>query len=540
MTTRMALRGAGSWVAVAMSAVFAFGAPLAAQAPAQGGQNAAPAAPKLTLTSQQPIPPQGAAVLQLSMEQAVQMAVETNLTLKANRLNVDIAAEAVAGAEAVFKPILNASASKSNSTRLPSSFTDLTSGSISSSNVNGGASVSQLTPWLGGNYSASWNNNRGTTTQPQPVFNPQLSSNVQFTYTQPLLRNLLTDANRVGLANSQTQQQVANLDLELRTITLQNSVRLAYLNLKAAKAQLDVAQKNLDLAQQSLKEDEARVKVGVSAPSDTIQDQVAVKSNEGFVVQSNAFVDSAQDQLRTMILDPNRPDYWTVQIDAVDELVVEAREPDVEAAVKNALANRLDVQEAQRNLEITHRTTRLDENLTKASVNAIAQYSATSSGGTQFSYVNITDTTGTPTTRSLGSVLGQTFAGDFPSWTVAVNVGYPIGRSTAEATLAQQRLNEQQSQINLQALRLQVAASVRQAARDVRTNYQVVQTTKAALDAAQKQLDDENRKNELGLSNTFILIQKQQILANSRISSIGAIISYNTALLNFERVQRVQ
>lgn len=539
MTTRMGLRGAGSWTAVAMSAAFAFGASLSAQTPAQGAQNAA-AAPKLALTTQQPVPPQGAPVLQLSMEQAVQMAVDTNLGLKANRLNVDIAAEATAGAEGAFKPVASASTFKQNSTRLPSSFTDLTSGSISTASVSGGASVSQLMPWFGGQYSASWNNNRLTTTQPQPVFNPQLSSQVQFSYTQPLLRGFLIDSSRAALANSQTQQQVADLDLQLKTITLQNSVRLAYLNLKAAKSQLDVAQKNLELAQQSLREDEARVKVGVSAPSDTIQDQVAVKSNEGFVVQAQGFVESAQDQLRTLILDPNRPDYWTVQIDAIDELVVEAREPDVEAAVKNALANRLDVQEAQRSLEITHRTTRLDENLTKAAVNAIANYSATSSGGTQFSYSSITDTVGTPTTRSLGSVLGQTFAGDFPSWSVGVQVQYPIGRSTAEANLAQQRLNEQQAQINLRALQLQVAAAVRQAARDVKNNYQVVQTTRAALDAAQKQLDDENRKNELGLSNTFILIQKQQILANARISSIGALVSYNQALLNFERVQRVQ
>ena len=539
MTTRMALRGAGSWTAVAMSAALAFGASLSAQTPSQGAQNAT-AAPKLALTAQQPVPAQGAPVLQLSMEQAVQMAVDTNLGLKANRLNVDIAAEGTAGAEGAFKPVVSGSTFKQNSTRLPSSFTDLTSGSISSASVSGGASVSQLMPWLGGQYSASWNNNRLTTTQPQPVFNPQLSSQVSFSYTQPLLRGFLIDSNRAALANSQTQQQVADLDLQLKTITLQNSVRLAYLNLKAAKAQLDVAQKNLDLAQQSLKEDEARVKVGVSAPSDTIQDQVAVKSNEGFVVQAQGFVESAQDQLRTLILDPNRPDYWTVQIDATDDLVVEAREPDVEAAVKNALANRLDVQEAERSLEITHRTVRLDENLTKAAVNAVANYSATSSGGTQFSYSSITDTVGTPTTRSLGSVLSQTFAGDFPSWSVGVQVQYPIGRSTAEANLAQQRLNEQQAQINLRALQLQVAAAVRQAARDVRNNYQVVQTTRAALDAAQKQLDDENRKNELGLSNTFILIQKQQILATARISSIGALVSYNQALLNFERVQRVQ
>ena len=539
MTTRMSLRGAGSWAVVAASAVFAFGAPLAAQTQAQSTPTTAPP-PKLALASQQPVPPQGAMVLQLSMDQAVQMATDANLALKADRLNIDIAAEGVAGAEAAFKPIVNGSATKSSSVRLPSSFTDLTSGSISSASINGGANVSQSVPWLGGSYFASWSNSRLTTNQPQPVFNPQLTSQVQFQYTQPLLRNFMIDPNRAALENSQTQQQVANLDLQFRTITLQNQVRLAYLSLIAANAQLDAARKNLELAQTQLKNDQSKVKVGVGAPIDEISDNLAVQQNQGSVVQAVGFAEQAEDQLRTMILDPNRPDFWTVHIDPVDELVVQERQVDVDAAIKTALANRLDVQEAQRNLEVTHRTTRLDENLTKASVNAVAGYSATSSGGTQFSYANITDTTGIPTTRSLGSVLSQTFAGDFPSWSVGVQVGYPIGRSTAEANLAQQRLNEQQAQINLQQLQLQVAAAVRQAARDVNNSYQVVQTSKAAFDAAQQQLDAENRKQELGLSDTFTLLQKQTQLAQARVSNISAMIAYNTALLTFDRVQRVQ
>jgi outer membrane protein TolC len=210
-----------------MSAIVALGAPLSAQTQA-ANTPATPPAPKLALTSPQAVPPQGAMVLQLSMDQAVQMAVDANLGLKANRLNVEIAAEGIAGAEAAFRPTLSGSAFKSSSTRLPSSFTDLTSGSIASASVSGGASVTQLMPWLGGQYSASWNNNRSTTNQPQPVFNPQLTSSVQFAYTQPLLRNFLIDPNRAALENSQTQQQVANIDLQLRTITLQNQVRLAY------------------------------------------------------------------------------------------------------------------------------------------------------------------------------------------------------------------------------------------------------------------------------------------------------------------------
>jgi outer membrane protein len=550
MGIRIATRGVRSWTALCFSAALTCTAPLTAAGtgqraqtappPAgQGVQTTAPPAGQALTTPQVPVAAQGGPVLQLTMEQAVAMAVEANLGLKYQRLFVDIAAEGVAGAEAAFKPTLGAFAQTSSSTRLPSSFTDLTSGSIASSSQNGGANVSQFLPWLGGNYNVQWSTGRSTTNQQLAVFNPALNSQVQFNFTQPLLRNFLIDANRAGLENSQTTRQVADLDLQLQTITLQNAVRVAYLGLKAANAQLDVAKQNFDTAQKQFDDNKKRVAVGVAANSDIIQAEVQVEQNQEFVIQSQGGVASAEDNLRSLILDPSRPDYWTVRLEATDPIVVQPREIDLDAAVKTALANRLDVQEAHRNLEITRRTTRLDENLTKTQVNAVAQYSATSSGGTQFTY-DLTGAVANTAVKGVGSVLSETFSGAYPSWVVGVNVGYPIGRSAAEASLAQQQLVQRQAELNLHILELNVAAAVRQAARDVQTNYQVVQASHAALTAAEKQLDDERRMLEVGLSSTFELLSKTQILTQARTSDIQAQIFYNMALLAFDRQLRVK
>jgi outer membrane protein TolC len=544
MKTEMAARGVRSWTAVVLSGLLTLAAPLAAQSAGQGTQTAPPPTPPAagqTLTTpQMPVTAPAGAAIDLTMDQAVSMAVEANLGLKSQRLNVDIAAEGIAGAEAAFKPTLTAQASSTSSTRLPTSFTDLTSGSISSASLNGQAGVSQFMPWLGGSYSASWSNGRSTTTQQQPVFNPQLTSSVTFGYTQPLWRGLRIDANRAALANTETTKQVADLDLQLNTIELQSSVQQAYLGLKAAMLELGVANENLNLAKQQLTESQSKVKVGISAQVDIIQAEVQVQQNQVSVIQAEGQVTASADQLRTMILDPARPDYWTVQFNPTDPMVVQAREIDIDAAVKAALANRLDVQEARRNLEIAHRSTRLADDLTKPLVNAFGQYSATSSGGTQFAYDGLTGNLASTTVKSLGSVLDQTFTGAFPSWAFGVNVGYPIGRSVAQANLAQQRLSEEQAQINLRNMELSVAATVRNAARNVKTNFEVMQASHAALDAAQKQLDAENRKKELGLSDSFTLLQKQQILTSARVQDIFAQVAYNSAILTFEQVQRVR
>src|SRR4030095_4980224 len=59
----------------------------------------------------------GGALLELSMEQAVTMALETNLGLKADRLDVSIASENVVAARAAFKPLLRSSFTRNTADR---------------------------------------------------------------------------------------------------------------------------------------------------------------------------------------------------------------------------------------------------------------------------------------------------------------------------------------------------------------------------------------------------------------------------------------
>ena len=58
-----------------------------------------------------------------------------------------------------------------------------------------GVGLAQTLPW-GGNYTANWNSSRVTTTNLFSSFSPQLSSNLNVQYTQPLLRNFQMDPIR--------------------------------------------------------------------------------------------------------------------------------------------------------------------------------------------------------------------------------------------------------------------------------------------------------------------------------------------------------
>jgi outer membrane protein TolC len=504
--------------------------------------------PGTVLQAQQPTGAAGAqapaapspALLQLSMEQAITMALETNLGLKAERLDVAIASESVAAARSAFRPILRSTFSRNTSDRVPASFAEGNS-VVSSGATSVGSTVSQNLAWYGGGYSVNWQGNRNTTTAALAPFNPTLGSSLSLSYAQPLWRNLRIDSNRFSLQSAERSRKIADLTLEQRITATRNAVQQAYLSLIGAIEGMKVAQQNMDLATENLKNFRARVAVGVSADIDVIQAEAQVASNEEQVIVAEAGISTAEDALRSLIVDPKQADYWQVQLRPTDTITAAPHAIDVDAAIRNALENRLDLQAARRQQEITSLALKLDENLTKPDVSLGLNYNAQGTGGTQFSYGE-----GFPppvigrVDRSFSSVLGDTLSAAYPSWTATVSFSYPLGLSAAKASLARTRIQKQQEDLSVQNLELQVAAAVRNAARDVQTNFKRVEATQKARQASERQLDAEQRKFGVGLSTSFELQQRQRDLAQARVNELRAMIEYNRSLIAFERVQKIQ
>jgi outer membrane protein TolC len=527
--------------AIALGVVLAMGVPLGAQQ--TGAQQAgAPQAPAPGPAGQAPAPAAGAKVLQLSMAEAVAMSMEANLGLKSQRLNVDVAAQNIVSAHASFLPQLRGNLSRQVTDRPSSSFTDVSSATISSNNLAAGATLNQTLPWYGGSYTLNFNNGRSATSSVGATFNPTLSSSFTVAYTQPLLQGFKLDSARVGVETSERQREIADLDLQAQMITLQAQVRDAYLNLVGAIETRKVVGENMDSAQRQLDQAKRKVSVGTLAQIDVIQTEANVATNQVSVISAEAQIASAQDVLRSLILDPARPDYWDIEFQATDT-IPEAKPQafDVNVVTSNALANRLDLLSARKNLAITGLNVRLDQDLTKPTVNAGVTYQASGTGGVINSYSQtFPPTLLSQSAKSLGSTLGEAFSGAYPSWTVGLNITYPIGTTSARSNLARAQIQEHQQQINLKNLETQVTAAVRQAVRDVETAAQRVVAAAASLSANEKQYEAEKRKEEVGLSTTFDVLQKQTLLASARLTDIQARIQYSQALLNLDRVQKIR
>jgi outer membrane protein TolC len=477
----------------------------------------------------------------VTLDEAVRMALENNLGIQQERLNPQIQTMAVARANAVFAPELFSTLSRRSSTTPPTDFLS-SSGTnlpITNSNFATQAGMQQALPFGGATYAVSFDGSRAVTDQPRRVFSPQLGSNLNAQFVQPLLRNFRIDALRQQVLQAQTQQRIADIQLQQRITQTSRNVRAAYYNLVGAIAGLEVAQQSLDLARESLRNNQTRVEVGTMAPIDIVAAEAEVASNEENVIIQQAAIQTAQDQLRTLIMNPQQPGFWTAKFNPTDQPVLAPQEIDVDAAIKNALANRTDLLEFRRQMESTDINLKFAQNQKLPLVDLTARYGVTGVGGTQFEYSR-TSLDPTPigqSARPFSEVLRDVFGNNFKTWSVAFNVSYPLGTSQADAALAQTKLQKQQEQTTLSALEMQIATQVREAARQVNTNLKRVEATRKAREVAEKRLEAEQKRFTVGLSTTFELFQAQRDLARARQAELNATIDYNRSLVDFEAVQ---
>jgi HAE1 family hydrophobic/amphiphilic exporter-1 len=495
---------------------------------AAGAQGVAPAQPQATAGE----------VLRLTRDEVVRLAIANNADLAADRLDPAISAERVAAAQGAFIPTIS-SALQRNSAKAAS--TNLFSGdsSIESGYWSGSAAVAQLLPRGGGNYTVSFDSARTTTTSPLTTFNPLITSSIQAVISQPLLRNFRIDAARAQVDISQRNREIADLRLQEQLARTTADAESAYWSLVSARAGVEVAQRSLDLALELERTNRARVDVGQSPPLDLVAARAEVAQRRENLIVARTSALEAEDVLRTRIFAPNRTDFWTAHLEPADVVPPVEGPPDVDAAVRRALSERPDIAEARKQIQIGETNVVQSKNQTLPDVRVQATYQTDGLAGAR-----LLRTGGFPGTivgtenTSFGSALSQVFKADFPTWTVGLTVAYPLGKSTEEANLARARIERDQATARLRSTELTAVREVREAALRLEQNRQRIETAKLGRELAEQRLEAEQRRFEVGMSTSFLVIQAQRDLAVARNNDLQASLAYQLAVIAFQKAQQ--
>ena len=214
----------------------------------------------------------------------------TTSAFRAQRLSPQIQALLLSQTRAAYAPLLFSNTTKNSNSSPPSTSSRATTSPPARVSGTTRASSSSSSGAEAGTR------RRSTARGARPAirtdaFNPRLSSNFNFNFTQPLLRDFSIDSTRQQLLIGQKQQEIVDVQLQQQVTQTARAVRNAYYDLVGAIGQLEVARESLELANESLRNNERRVEVGTMAPIDIVEAEAEVARNEEAVI-----IDEARDQ----------------------------------------------------------------------------------------------------------------------------------------------------------------------------------------------------------------------------------------------------
>lgn len=481
-------------------------------------------------------------VVRLSLDDTIKLALDRNLDISVQRLNPQTFDFSLASLRAVYKPIATSTLSRQSAVD-PSRST--IQGAQAGTGINTAtqtynAGLSQSVPWGGGTLVGAFNNNRQESSNLTSLFNPQFNTNWSATYTQPLLRNFKIDNTRQQLVVTKLNQDISEIQLQATIINTLSNVKNAYWDYVFAVQSVEVARRSVALAEQLVNDNRTRVEVGTMAPIDVIQAQSQAATQRQNLAIAEGTRRTNELVLKRLIVNGTQDPNWTAAIDPVDRPDFVPESVDVEAAVRRALDVRTDLAQVRKNLEVNNVTLKYLKNQSLPQADLTTRYQVVGQGGTSFI------TQGSGVTRNViqtipggfGDALTTMFGPNYPTWSFALNVSYPIGTSSQEASYARAQLQAQQVEAQIRQIELQIATDVTNAATQVQNNVERVQAAQAAREFAQKQLEAEQSKFEVGMSTNYFVVQSQRDLATAQNNELSAILAYRRSVVELERLQQ--
>jgi outer membrane protein len=532
-------------------AVFAAAVPVAAQQPSPDATRQDAVVQEAMRTYQQglsdlkePNPPSqpgttSGAWRELRLEEAVQLALEKNLDIQVAKLEPQSVDLQIAGFRNNFQPVLASTVGQRDLFQLPTR--TINGGTrVSQATTTYNASLSQEVPFFGGNYSVAWSNQRVASTDSLATRNPLYTTGLTATYAQPILRGFKTDNLRQQLEISLINREISEESARATVTQTMANVRNAYWDLVFTQSAVDVAQRAMELADKLVEDNQARVEVGTLAPLDIVQAQAEAATRRQNLAAAEAAAQTAELALKRYLVNGTDDPLWRQTIRPVDLPSLEPAPADVEGAIRTALGQRTDIINARKCLDTSDVNIKYFKDLSMPALDFTASYGAQGLGGPELVRQ------GSGLDAPVGSILPGSYADalsilrnlDYPNWNFAVTLSYPLFGSQATAQYARARLQRNQTMTRIKALEVLIAAEVANAALTVQSNLKRVEAAISARELAQKRLEAEQSKFDVGMSTNFFVVQAQRDLRDAANVELRALADYRKSLVNFERAQQ--
>ena len=468
--------------------------------------------------------------LTLSLEDAIKLTLANNTDLRISSLQVDSAQFSLLKSQSLFDPLIVTSFNPARNTS-PTTTELAGAQTLTSLSQTYQSQYTQLFG-TGTTYQVTMAASKFTTNSTFATLNPSITSGLTVSLTQPLLRGrgwFLTHAP-ILVAQRNVKQSRENFG-----ITVNDTILLAindYWNLVQAQKNLAVIQESLKLAQASYDHDKRALELGAISNLDIYRSQAQVAQVNLQLLQAQLQVKTAETELRRVIGADLK-----ASIAALDLNLTEPAEPtgelatvDLAPALAKAFQKRPELGSVRVDEENAQTSIKVATNGLKPNLSVGGFYTMNGIGGNQ-----IDSSTGL--VSSSGGLLdsfGQLGSLNYPSYGMSLTLSLPLRNRSAEADLGNAMLQQKRALYTERQREQAIQQELKNAIDNLEQAKLSIAAAKVNRELAQKNLEAEQRKYELGVDTIFFVLDAQNQRSQAEQSLVSAEIGYQRALANVD------
>lgn len=432
-----------------------------------------------------------------------------------------------------YDPLINAKTSVDHTTQLLPNQILYGVPVIHQNTILGDITYSQAFP-TGGAIQVAWNNNRQTSNSPNNTLNPQLNSYFEFYANQQLLAGFGLGPNLRFLRIAKTNQKVGDIAFRAQLIATVTQICDLYWDLVNAYDNEQVGERSVAFATETLNTARKQLSLQAIPEMEVLKAEadVATRQQDLTIARTNLELQELymKNAISRSLDDPVLQDMPVVPVDHIGTQV----QPDAAAAqqmIADALKNRTELLESSLVLENSELSRKTARNALLPSLSVYGFYAGTGYGGTP----NPLNNTSSNVPGGFAGAVDNAFNYSSPEYQMGFQLSVPLRNRIAKADQYRTELEYRQSQVYLEELKKRIRIEVRNARFALEQGASRVDAARHARDLAQKTLDITQQEQKLGAGSNQQTLSAEHDLALAESALVTAETDYEKARIEVRR-----
>jgi outer membrane protein TolC len=386
----------------------------------------------------------------------------------------------------------------------------------------------------GTSISAILDSNRGTLNSPESFLNPTLNTYYHIAFQQQLLAGFGFGPNLRFLYIAKNNQRISDEAFKLQVVTTVTQIADMYWDLVAAYEDEGVKSRSLDFANQTLESDRKQLSLQAIPAMDVMKAEAEVANREQDLTIAKTTLEFQELLIKNALTknldDPILEAMPVRPTDQSSMTDTTVQEP-TEDMISQALKDRLELGESEIDLQNRRISLSAARNALLPSVALTAYYGGSGLAGLQ------NPENGTISTSPLGygGALRTAFNNSAPDYYVGLAVNVPIRNRVAKSDQYRAELETRQSELRLQQLKKQIRIEVRNAQYALEQSQARVISARKGRDLAQKTFDITAKEQDLGAGSNYQTLTARRDLAAAESTLVAAMTAYQKAKIELDR-----